>query len=340
MKKSSIFVAILVLTTNLCAAHAVGHQEESNPLLRFLAGSRILREAALYTLLENRCSRYMKESELDSCQEAVDQKVTLLDFDILFTDKNKPVLLDKTNPESFVFVAFRKDFLNLLSDQKTEKYLKALNTELNGFISGRKKVIPNLWEISLKFYGAEFEAARSLAVLFQDVSHVKLHLAYLEISGAQGNSAYFDSNRHLLDQTIDNMNLVLDNNRDNFQELFYPREVQAKLHRTIYHFYVPTYLAHALKKKGVPARFAFIAPLMMTLTYEFVTAAQDDRYLLEDPKRLQLNNPTDQWKLGDIIGGYMGASFGSARMNRTFSFAETQKAFDASTMNGVQFLLK
>ncbi len=335
----SIFVALFLVLTS--SAHAVRRVEDTNPLLRFLAGSRILREAALYSLLENRCARYMKDSELDSCQEAVDQKVTLLDFDILFTDKKSPVLLDKNNPDSFVFVAFRKDFLSLLSDQKTENYLRLINTELNSFITGRKTELPNLWDLTLKFYnGGEFEAARSLAVLFQDVSPVKLHLAYLEISGAQGTSAYFDSNRNLLDRTIDNLNQVLDNNRDNFQGLFYPKVVQAKLHRTIYHFYVPTYLAHALKKKGVPARFAFIAPLMMTLTYEFVTAAQDDRYLLDDPARLAMSSTEDQWKFGDIIGGFMGASFGSGRINRAFSVEETRTAFDKSTMAGVQSLLK
>jgi hypothetical protein len=333
MKKSPIIVALfLVFASQIGAAHAQSRFEESNPLLRFLAGSRIFREAALYSLLENRCARYMKDSELESCQEAVDQKITLLDFDILITDK--------MSPHSFVFIAFKKDFLTLLSDQKTENYLKLMKSELSGFISGRKKTLPNLWEISLRFYGSEFEASRSLAVLFQDVSPVKLHLAYLEKSGVRGNSVFFDPNRLLLEHTINQMNLVLDNNRDNFQVLFYPRRVQTKLQRTIYHFYVPTYLAHALKRKGVPARFAFIAPLMMTLTYEFVTAAPDDRYLLEDPKRLALGRSADQWKILDIFGGFLGASFGSGRLNPAFSLEEVKKAFDVSTASGVELLLK
>ncbi len=322
------------------SAHAHRRYEETNPLLRFLAGSRIIREAALYSLIQNRCDRYMEDAELESCEEAVDQKITLLDFDVLITDKESPVLLDKNNPNSFVFVAFKKDFLSLLSDQKTENYLKLISSELSRFLAGTQKTLPNLWEMSLRFYGSEFEAARSLAVLFQDVSPVKLHLAYLEISGARGNSAYFDPNRYRLDQTIDQMNAVLDNNRDNFQTFFYPRRVQTKLQRTIYHFYVPTYLAHALKKKGVPARFALIAPLMMTLTYEFVTAAQDDRYLLEDPRQLALGSSADQYKILDIFGGFLGASFGSGRLNPSFSLEEVKKAFDVSTASGVQLLLK
>ena len=113
------------------------------------------------------------------------------------------------------------------------------------FLIGEKKSTPNLWTLTLNFYGNEFEAARALAVLFQDTSHVKLHLAYLEMSGVQGTTSWFDANRELLNRTIDTMNMVLDANGENFQALFYPPAVQAKLHRTIYHFYVPTYLSMA-----------------------------------------------------------------------------------------------
>jgi hypothetical protein len=90
----------------------------------------------------------------------------------------------------------------------------------------------------------------------------------------------------------------------------------------------------------VPARFAFIAPLMMTLTYEFVTAAQDDRYFLEDPERLAINSSADQYKLLDIFGGFLGASFGSGRLNPSFSMEEVKRAFDVSTKTGVQLLIK
>ncbi len=332
-----LFVLLTIFSSNVFADTALGR----NPILRFVAEIRILREVALYTLIEERCARYMKSSERNSCYEAVDQKITLLDFDVLMgADKKTPVLLDKTNPSSFVFVAFRKDFIRLLSEQKTESYLETVNQEMTKFLVGGAKSIPNLWEITLAHYGSEYEAARALAVLFQDTSNVKLHLAYLEISGAQGTTSWFDSNRELLGRTIDTMNMVLDANRDSFQDLFYPRTVQGKLHRTIYHFYVPTYLSLALKKKGVPERFAFIAPFMMTLTYEFVTSAQDFRYLFADPKRLAYDSPADAWKVGDIFGSYNGVSFGMGRMDRVQKLEDIRRAFDISTLSGVQLLLK
>lgn len=202
------------------------------------------------------------------------------------------------------------------------------------YLIGQKKSAPNLWEISLTFFGSEFEAARALAVLFQDTSHVKLHLAYLEISGQQGTTSWFDSNRELLGRTIDTMNMVLDANGEDFQALFYPRNVQAKLNRTIYHFYVPTYLSMALKKRGVPERFSFIAPLMMTLTYEFVTAAPDFRYLLKDPAVVE------EYSLGDIFGSYNGISFASGRMNRVLSLDELKSNFRISTAKGVEALIR
>jgi hypothetical protein len=202
------------------------------------------------------------------------------------------------------------------------------------YLVGQKSETPNLWEMSLKFFGSEFEAARALAVLFQDTSSVKLHLAYLEISGVRGTTSWFDSNRELLGRTIDTMNMVLDANGENFQTLFYPKNVQAKLHRTIYHFYVPTYLSMALRKRGVPERFSFVAPLMMTLTYEFVTAGTDFRYLFDDPEKVE------EWSLGDIYGSYSGLTFAAGRMRSIRSLDDLRSNFKISTAKGVQALLR
>ncbi len=339
MKSSlALFVLFLVLAPSAFAANAL---RGTNPLLRFIAEVRVLREYALYTLLENRCERYMKNSEQESCFEAVDQKITLLDFDILLgSDKKTPVLLNKTNPTSYVFVAFKKDLLRLLSDPKTEKYLRTINEELSRYLSGQKKEVPNVWNLSVAFYGSEFEASRAIAVLFQDTSSVKLHLAYLEVSGVQGTTPSFDPNREFLGRTIDTMNMVLDANGGNFQELFYPKNLPPSLHRTIYHFFVPNYLAMALEKKGVPKRFAFIAPFMLTLTYECITASEDYRYLFDDPERLVYGDANDDWKVGDLYTGYNGALFGTKQIDRVLPLETVRRAFDVSTLLGVQTLLK
>lgn len=330
-KHWALFVFLFAFSSQVFASSAPSRG--TNPLLRFIAEVRILREIALYTLLEDRCIRYLNNAEEESCFEAVDQKITLLDFDILLgKDKKTPVLLDKNNPGSFVFIAFKKDLLKLLSDEKTGNYLRLINDEMTKFLIGEKFTTPNLWELSVAFYGNEFEAAKSLAVLFQDTSSVKLHLAYFEVSGQRSQSNWFDPNREILGRTIDTINMVLDANGENFQALFYPKSAPGKLKGAIYHFYVPTYLSMALKKKGVPARFSFIAPLMMTLTYEFVTAGDDFRYLFKDPATIS------EWSLGDIFTGYNGASFGVERPALTFE--EVKKAFAESTAKGVATVLK
>lgn len=331
-KQLGLFLFLVSFSANTFAHTA---PSRSNPILRFVAEIKLIREFALYTLIEQRCYRYMEKKDRNSCYQAIDQKITLLDFDLLLEKgKNTPVLLDQKNPGSFVFVAFKKDFLQLLSEQKTETYLELVNSEMTKYLVGQKKTAPNLWEMSLTFFGSEFEAARALAILFQDTSSVKLHLAYLEISGQQGTTSWFDSNRELLGRTIDTMNMVLDANGEDFQSLFYPRMVQAKLHRTIYHFYVPTYLSMALKRRGVPERFSFIAPLMMTLTYEFVTAATDFRYLWNDPTIVE------EWSLGDIYGSYSGISFASGRINRVLSLDKLKASFKLSTAKGVEALIR
>lgn len=321
------------------------HAEEAptgpNPLFRFVAEVRILRELALYTVIEERCFRYMKPSDRNSCYNAVDQKVTLLDFDILVgQDKKTPVLLQKNNPGSFVFVAFKRDFLRLLSEKKTEAFLELVNREMTKFLVGEKAQTPNLWRLALSSYGSQYEASRAMAVLFQDTSPVKLHLAYLELSGARGNTEYFDPNRELLGRTIDTLNMVLDANGHNHQALFYPPEIASKLQGTIYHFYVPSYLSQALRKKGVPERFSFIAPLMMTLTYEFVTSASDYSYLFVDPKKIDATTRAGRWKIGDIFGGYNGVSFGLNRMEKLSSLEAVRNAFSVSTKTGVDLLTK
>lgn len=327
---------LLALAPASFASDAPGR---SSPILRFIAESRILREVGLFTLIDERCSRYMRAGDKDSCSEAVDQKITLLDFDVLMSeDKRTPVLLNENDTDSFVFVAFKKDLLRLLSDQKTKAYLELVNTEMTRYLTGQKATVPSLWQLSLEFFGTQFDAARNLAVLFQDTSAVKLHLAYLELSGARGSSASFDPNRELLTRTIDTMNMVLDASGENFQALFYPQEIQGKLHRTIYHFYVPTYLSMLLKKKGVPERFAFIAPLMLTLTYEFVTSAQDYRYLLDDPERLSLTSRADQWTVGDIYGSYSGVSFGLQRTGKMVGLEALAQAFNVSSAKAVGLL--
>jgi hypothetical protein len=181
-----------------------------------------------------------------------------LNFDLLSgSDKH---LVENPNP--YIIVAFKKNLLALLNDADTQLYLNEVQNELTKFLTEEKFYDTNLWEITLKHYPSQEMAAKVIATLFQDTSPVKMHLLYLEESAIQGN-ANFIPNKELLARVIDTIQFITDYSGENFQKIFYPRDVSTQLNKAIYHFYVPLHLSLALKKAGVSPRYAFIAPLMM-----------------------------------------------------------------------------
>jgi len=130
--------------------------------------------------------------------------------------------------------------------------------------------------------------------------------------------------------------LILDYSEDNFSTLFYPKTLGLNLNRNIYHFYVPLYLAMQLRSEGFSQRAAYLAPLMMTLSYEFLTTASDARYVLKDPP--QLDAFEGMGKLKDIFGGHTGAVFGVGRNNEV-DFNTFTESFSRSTREAVNLLI-
>lgn len=336
MKNTLMFLFAVIFTLNVHAAHQ--ESKRVNGLLRFVAHNAALRNYALYTLIANRCNRYMNYFDQISCQEAVKHKIRILDYDIILSNnKNLLPIEPKTwNPKSFVFVAFKNDFLELLGQKKTTEYLYDLQQQLSKFMT-REISDLNIWSLTMGHYKSKFKSAQVMAVLFQDTSIMKLHLAYLDRAEIKGNTA-FNTNKVLLSRVINTINLVLDLSEAHYQDLFYPRELQSHLNRNIYHFYVPLYLAMALEQKGFSPRFAYSAPLMMTLTYEFITSANDGRYFMKDP--MYLDEEKEQSKLRDIFGGYCGANFGVFDMNFDRDFSYMKESFSRSTEEAVRFMLR
>ncbi len=336
MKNALMFLFAVIFTLNLQAAPQ--ESKRVNGLLRFVAHNAAMRNYALYTLIANRCNRYMNYFDQLSCQEAVKHKIRILDYDIILSNnKNLLPIEPKTwNPKSFVFVAFKNDFLKLLGETKTTVYLQDLQEQLSKFMTHELSDL-NIWSLTLGHYKTKFKAAQVMAVLFQDTSIMKLHLAYLDRADIKGNTA-FNANKVLLSRVINTINLVLDLSEAHYQELFYPRELQSHLNRNIYHFYVPLYLAMALREEGFSPRFAYTAPLMMTLTYEFITSANDGRYFLKDP--ISLDEGREQSKIRDIFGGYCGANFGVYGMDFDRDFSYIRDTFFDSTEEAVRFMLR
>lgn len=331
--KTIIFLA-LFLISHLSSAKTNAASSRANGLLRFIVEQQGLRDLALSSVINNRCSRYLPELQKRPCKDAVRKMIALLDYDIIISDdKNRLPLRDESwTPRSFVFVAFKRNLITLLSDPKTSQYLNDLNQQLYRYLA-ENMTRPNIWEVTKTYFKNDYATAMTMATLFQDTSPMKLHLAWLERSATQG-TMVFGSNKELLSRVIDTINLILDSSEEHYRELFYPEEIQRDLNRNIYHFYVPLYLAKALVREGADANAAYQAPLFLNLTYEFVTASSDYRFLYSDPLSI-----SSEHKLKDIYGGYCGSNIGLRGMNFTKNFEALKASFQRSTEDAVQMLL-
>jgi hypothetical protein len=330
MKNIILTVLILCFNLNLKAASSTA-LSRSNGLLQFIAENAQLRNFALTSAIKTRCSRYVPRRDRSGCWQGVKKMLEILDYDLIFPEVTKSA--DSNIPDSFVFVAFKTDFINLLSDPKTTRYLSRLNQDLYKYLLDEIDQ-PNIWEITKRFYATDYLSAKAMAAFFQDTSLMKLHLGYLYLAKIEGNET-FHENQELLSRVIDTINLVLDSSGDNFATLFYPKEFQNNLNRSIYHFYVPFYLAKSLERKGFSEQVSRTAPFMLTLTYEFITSAKDQRYIYQDPERID-----NLHKLRDIYGGYCGANFATRGKTFNKSFEIVRENFSISTENSVKLLLE
>ncbi len=331
MKKIILFL-ISILISSISLAQTSGTPSQAKQFLKLLTGKKEIRDLALYSVLSNRCSRYMPQDKKNPCKEAVAKMVTLLDFDIILTD-NITSPNDNWSPSSFVFVAFKSNLLVLLNTKKTTQYLKELNEELSLYLLGNNQDF-NLWTFTKSHFKTDYLSSLVIAAFFQDTSIQKLHLAYLEYTSLSGGVRFIE-NKELLSRVIDTFNLILDASDDLYKPVFYPKEIRDHLSKGIYHYYVPMFISNSLKSGGTKDEFAFIAPLLLTLTYEFLTSANDYRFLFLDPLKL---NDTD--KVKDIFAGYCGANFGLRGLNFNKSFESIRGRFSISTEKAVQMLIK
>ncbi len=331
MKNISL-VFLCIFLANLAHADENTATRRSNGLLRFIAKHESIRDFALYTVMYARCTRYLATNDANACAQAVDEQITLLNYDLLVTSGGQAILANLRDPESFVFIAFKKNTIDLLNKKEIGTYLQFIQDKLTRFQTGADPVPANIWDSTVHYFGSEKVATKVMAALFQDTSANKLHIAYLERSNTRG-SVYFEGNKELLSQVIDTINVIMDSSEDHYRSMFYPSKLMNFINRNIYHFYVPMYLASGLRDAGVSPLQSATAPIMLTLVYEFITSARDLTYVLNDPAVV-----TNRQSLMDIFAGYSGARMGAGL---GFLFRESvEDAFGRSTSSGVTLLLK
>jgi hypothetical protein len=332
MKKILILLlSSLALVLSFPSARAA--EVNTGDLFRLIAGDSILGRMTLYSIVAKRCERYLPSTDRLACQQAVLEVINQLDYDLVFTHSSEQ-LAENWAPRPFVMVAFKKNLIQLLSSDRTRHYLQQLKRKLNRYLLDEEPDF-NLWSFTLKHYNSPLEAAKVMASLFQDTSSTKLHLSYLETTDVQG-SVIFQENKHLLSKAIDTINMVLDHSEKSFLKLIYPKELKVSLNRAIYHFYVPFYLSMSLQKQ-TNAPGAMKAPFFLTLSYEFITASMDYRYLYSDPEKL---DPIKyEWKIKDIYASYLAINMNAPDKNLQ-SLRSIKESFAQSTSMAVKALLK
>lgn len=318
------------------ASPTAREKARSNDILRFIAESGFLRDIALHSMINTRCERYAVSPEVQySCDTSVAAMIDLLDYDITIIQTDGAPNPNSWKPEAFVFVAFKKNLLALLRSPKTSKYLQEMNRQLEAKIFNPSHDF-SIWDFSKKFFGSEELAVTAIATLFQDTSPLMLHVQFLDYNKIPGNQTY-KNNKNDLIRSIELINQILDFSEENFGTLFYPKQFQGKLNRSIYHFFVPLYLAQAMKAYGFSTTMSKTTPFMLTLTYEFITSSDSYEYLFNDPS--YLDSTKHEWKLKDIYGGYCGSHF-AVKEKSLKAFNQMATKFDQSTASSVKFLLK
>lgn len=316
MKTIILFFSLLAASSS---SFAQNNESRINGLIRMAAESKFARNMALQSLMNTRCRTYFNYFDALACQEAVGQMMAHLDIDMIV-----PQTKSMWRPSAFVFAAFKNDFLEILNTPQTANFLKAANQQLSQFM-GNPSHNANLWSLALTHYGSKLKAAQVMATLFQDTSNQRLHIGYLYLSKDLRKSQTFQANQELLERLLDTVTMILDYRPDDYQTIFYPRELKEELNRNIYHFYVPLYLSMKLKQQRYTNKIAVMAPFMMTISYEFITYGKGADNLYSDPLII-----TRQGTLKDIFGGYCGANYGVFSNNFSRNFEEMKFLFSRS----------
>lgn len=324
MRSLYCLCAIFFAFSALASTSYPKQQNRANKFFEFIAEHPALRQYAFYSLISNRCLRYMPY-EVRACNKSVLEQIKILDFEIIFLN-NKGIPISP-----YVFVAFKKHLITMLKSPSTTTYLTALGDRL-GQYQKDKRFQFNLWAMTQEYFPDPYDSAKIIATLFQDTSSAKLHLAYLEKVRLKEGSI-FEKNRELLAKTIADLNLITDYSGEDFPKIFYPANLPTIFTRAIYHFYVPLYLSMELRRKGIETEFARSAPIMMTLTYEFITKAPDYRYVFQDPT--YLSPKENEAKIQDIHASYISAHWGSDSRGSRLSFAALKELFYGTVKNAV-----
>jgi hypothetical protein len=325
--KKSFYSIIFIFTLFSGFLRAQTHSE----LGSILVADKELREFSLKFVLGNRCFLYLPLFDALDCQQATSVLVELLDYDLMESD----LKADKNNNPSFLFIAFKSELTDFLSKEDSFLLLESLNEELFKAAVNPKKG-KNLWKLMLALTHQSPEKASALmGILFQDTTRDQVHLAFLKRENTL-RTPTFTKNLEKLAQVLDHVANITQGQPENFNALFFPKNKAQGVNNSIYHFYVPFYLTQKILSQGFSPTIARLAPLILTLSYEFFSMEGSSPYVLSDPD--SLDSKIYAWKLMDIYAGYCGGLYGISQ-NDKMTLQDLTDLFEQSSSSAIQEMI-
>lgn len=258
--------------------------------------------------LNQRCHSYFSQN-LEECFEANAQLIQTLDFDLK--------VLDSTN-KIYDFISFKNLTITKFSDKGTQSYLRHLKIILDQVLTNNYQNF-NLWNFTLQYF-SEDDALSILTSLFQDTSDAMTHINYLNKYHTNASSLFLENLKNL-ESVIRQIHLLQSYRTKDIPDLIFPTQSKKVLSSTLYHFYVPLYLAKSLQDK-FSNHIAGNIPVIFIAVYEMVSHENRIEYLIYDPLYFRSVNG-----IKDIYSAYLARQI-FENNHHSLDFQEFKKFFD------------
>lgn len=282
------------------AAITIGFSAQAGISLRSRASatilqSRFLTSSVLSGLSTQRCLTVLREMGLHKSPSTNRSCLSLLkDFSGLL---DLAVILREETGQYYP-VIFHTRLLEILRDPRIPLLTKQLQQELSMALAYDYRF--SLFDIVRRFTRDENETLEWIAVLFQDVTPLRLHLRWALAQSRTPDEQ--ERVRRLADHLDELWRIIhLDKSHASRIEL-YPASAAQSLgdakNPKLYHFYIPLWLTHRALESGYPKELSVYLGYHFNFLYEALGQGVNPSIAWQDPERLRGRESTRDAYLG------------------------------------------